>query len=621
MSLTADHTRFAGHPSSLDPQATSRGTTAAVAWGLALISLVTFWRCLFADFITFDDPFYVVDNRNIHDGLTWRGVEWAWTTYHAANWHPLVWMSLMLDRSLFGAAPWGYHLTNILLHAVNTVVLFYALRELTGETWRPAVVALLFAIHPQRVESVAWVTERKDVLSGLFWMLSMWSYAIWARRGTAWGWWGAIASLAVGLTAKQMLVTLPCVFVLLDLWPLGRWSGRLWGHSGTDGSSHDAAARAHHRLQNRSLVGLIAEKWPMFLVVVAGCVLVIRAQSAAGVVANLSGLTLEERLRNALTAYGLYLAVAIYPIPLSVFYPYHHADFGWSGAVVSAAGLLAVLGACLVVWPRWKPGLVGWLWYLGTMAPVIGLVQVGQQALADRYTYIPMIGIGLAASWLLPATILCPDRRRVHPAWCGALAVCILLAGVTIWQTGFWLNSDLLFARSLDVTTNNHVAHFLYAERLRKRGDHAAALVHFQRATELDTQGTNGANAWVSIGRDHEQRGDVAAAEACYRRAIAQSPGLAAGLEGLASLEVRKWMQRGGHPEELAAPQALLERAVQSDPWFYVGHYSLALVHMLRGDLDRSEQSAAIAAELKPDFAEARRLAAELKNRHVRRRP
>lgn len=589
-----------------------------VACGLALVSLATFWRCLFADFITFDDPFYVVDNRHIHGGLTWRGIEWAWTTYHAANWHPLVWMSLMLDRSLFGAAPWGYHLTNVLLHAANTVVLFLALRELTGETWRPALVALLFAVHPQRVESVAWVTERKDVLSGLFWMLSMWGYATWARRGVHSAWWGAVAALAVGLTAKQMLVTLPCVFVLVDLWPLGRWSGRLRGMGPT---ADPFRSLAHPRLQNRSLLGLIVEKWPMFLVVFAGCVLVLRAQSAAGVVAHLSGLPLAERLRNALTAYGLYLVLAVYPIPLSVFYPYHHADFGWGGAVVSAVAMLAVVGYSVAVWPRWKAGLVGWLWYLGTMAPVIGLVQVGQQALADRYTYIPMIGVGIAVVWLLPASLMQPDRRRMHPAWCGALAACMLLAAVTVWQTGFWLNSDLLFARSLEVTTDNHVAHFLYAERLRKRGEHAEALVHFQRTTELDTQGTNGANAWVSIGRDREQHGDAAAAEVCYRRAIAQSPGLAAGLEGLASLEVRKWMQRGGRPEELAEPQAMLEQAVRSDPWFHVGHYSLALVYMLRGDLDRSEQSAAIAAELKPDFAEARRLAAELKNRHMRRNP
>jgi hypothetical protein len=589
-------------------------TVWVVSAALAVTAFATFSRCLFAEFITFDDPFYVVDNRNIHGGLTWDGLAWAWTTYYAANWHPLVWMSLMLDRSLFGAEPWGYHLTNVLLHVVNTVVLFLAVRELTGETWRPALVALLFAIHPQRVESVAWVTERKDVLSGLFWMLSLWGYAYWARRDASWAWWAAVVSLAVGLTAKQMLVTLPCVLILLDLWPLGRWSGRLWG-AAARGTPREGDSLAAPRLGNRSLAALVGEKWPMFAVVVAGCVLVIQAQSAAGVVASLSGVPLAERLRNALTAYGLYLGLAVYPIPLSIFYPYHTADFGWGGAV--GVAVLLVAGVGLAVWNRrrWPAGLVGLLWYLGTMAPVIGLVQVGQQALADRYTYIPMIGIGLSVAWLVPAVPVRAGERRVHPGWLGAAAACAVLIGITVWQTGFWLNSDRLFARSLEVTTNNHVAHFLYAERLRKRGDMSAALEHFRRTTEIDQMGTEGANAWVSIGRDFEHRGRAAEAEVCYRKALAQSPRLAAGLEGLASLEVRKWFQRKGKPDELAEPQAMLEEAVRKEPWFYVGHYSLALVYMLRGDLDRSEQSAAMAVELNPDFREAQGLVTELRQR------
>jgi protein O-mannosyl-transferase len=579
-----------------------------VALALGVVACAIYTRCLFAEFISFDDPMYVVNNRHLRDGLTWAGVEWAWTTFYAANWHPLVWMSLLLDHSLFGLSPWGYHLTNLLLHAANTVLLFYALREATGELWRPCLAAALFAVHPLHVESVAWVTERKDVLSGLFWMASLWAYLAWARRDSRWAWWLALAALAVGLTAKQMLVTLPCVFVLMDLWPLGRWSGTLWG-TPTEGARSAAQIQndpsptsscspgASPRLCQRSLVALIVEKWPMFAIVLVASVAVVQAQSAAGAISHLAGIPLSERLQTAITAYGLYLVLACWPVPLSIFYPYHYANFGAEGVLLSGAVLVAI--SVVSLWKfRQTPALtVGWLWYLGTFVPVIGLVQVGQQSMADRYTYIPFIGLGLMVAWLLPARLAVGNVP--HRGWLVAGLATAVFAGITVWQTGFWMNSERLFARSLEVTTNNHLAHFLYAERLRKdtaRQDEA--LWHFKRAAALDTVSVDGANAWVTIGRDHETRGEIAEAEACYRRAIAQVPTLAAGLEGLAALLIRR--------QQLDEGIALLEQATRSDPDFFIAHFSLGMALMMKGDLDRCEDEVAMAFTLNPEFTQAR---------------
>ncbi len=574
-----------------------------VALVLGVVACTVYVRCLFAEFISFDDPMYVVNNRHLRAGLTWAGVQWAWTTFYAANWHPLVWMSLLVDHSLFGLSPWGYHLTNLLLHAANTVLLFYALREATDEIWRPALTSALFAVHPLHVESVAWVTERKDVLSGLFWMAGLWAYLAWARRDSQWAWWLALIALGLGLTAKQMLVTLPCVFVLMDLWPLGRWSGRLWG--GNPGGAHPAGsidrdgspASASPHLRERSLVALIVEKWPMFAIVIVASVAVVQAQSAAGAISHLAGISLGERLRTAVTAYGLYLALACWPIPLSIFYPYQYTNFGSEGVLLSGALLVTISVVSLLKYRQTPALTVGWLWYLGTFVPVIGLVQVGQQSMADRYTYIPFIGLGFMVAWLLPARLVVGNAP--HRGWLIAGLATVVFAGITVWQTGFWMNSERLFARSLKVTTNNHLAHFLYAEQLRKdKARQDEALWHFKQTAAIDTVSVDGANAWVTIGRDHETRGEIAEAEACYRRALAQVPTLAAGLEGLAALLIRR--------QQLDEGIALLEQATRSDPDFFIAHFSLGMALMFKGDLDRCEDEVAMALMLNPEFTQAR---------------
>jgi tetratricopeptide (TPR) repeat protein len=593
---------------------------------VGLLTFVTFARCLSAGFLLYDDPDYVSKNPYVLSGLTGEGLVWSWTTFEAANWHPLVWMSLMLDRTLFGPAPWGFHLTNVVLHSANAMILSLAVRELTGEMWRPALVALLFSLHPQRVESVAWIAERKDVLSGLFWVLAVWAYAVWGRRGRNEAWWLCLAALAVGLTAKQMLVTLPCALVLLDIWPLGRWSGRVWGadaESGTKAVGDDRASLPNHK--TRSLAALIGEKWPMFLVVAGACVVVLFAQASAGavvVVGGAGGVPLPERLRTALTAYGLYVMLMAWPVPLTVFYPYDYARFGWGGALLSAGAWTGLLVAALWRW-RQRQGrrnlssAIGLLWFLGTFVPVIGLVQVGQQALADRYTYIPSIGIALALAWCLPVSpSSCGAPGRA--GWMAAGLAVLLLAGVTVWQTGFWQNTERLFARSLEVTSRNHLAHFLLGEQLKRQGKLSEAAAHFMEATRIDTVSVNGAKSWCQLGWIHSRRDELEPAEQCFARALAQVPDLTAGLEGMGSLWVNQVEAGQAPPAKLVGAAKLFQQAIRQDPRSFAAHYGLGVIHLLRGDAVNGEREIAIAAAIDTESEQARMLLAELRARRER---
>src|SRR5579883_3235845 len=326
-------------------------------------------------FLNVDDNEYVTENPHVQAGLTGPSLWWALTKFHSHNWHPLTWMSLQLDWQLYGPNPLGFHITNVLLHAANAVLLFFALRSLTGAVGRSAVVAAFFAVHPLHVESVAWVAERKDVLSTLFGMLALVAYTRYARSGSLSRYLLVVAFLALSLLAKPMLVTLPFLFLLLDYWPLRRWPAQ-------------ASARR-----------LLLEKVPLLVLVLFSCVMTLIAQHRGGAVNSLKLTPLSERLANSSLAYVQYLGQTIAPLNLAVFYPFPHGRVSFPLAL--AAGLLL---ACLT-WLAWRERksrpyfLVGWLWYLGTMVPVIGVVQVGGQAHADRYTYFPLIGIFLLVVW------------------------------------------------------------------------------------------------------------------------------------------------------------------------------------------------------------------------------
>ena len=410
---------------------------------LFLTVLGIFLPALRYGFITYDDPAYVIEESHVNTGLTWANFRWAWTSFEHSNWHPLTWMSHMFDCQLYGLEPWGHHLTNILLHACNALLLFVVLRRATGFLWRSLVVAALFGLHPLHVESVAWVAERKDVLSTVFWMLTLWAYVAFAQRRRAgrprvWLLYAlAFLALAVGLTAKPMLVTLPCAMLLLDLWPLDRWGG--------------ASAQR---------LSLIVEKLPFFALSAVSCVLTFRAQSAGGAVKALEDYSGTERAANALLAYGQYLGKLFWPARLAVLYPNFGEQPPLRPTLLATALLLALTAAALVAWRRgraWAP--VGWLWFLGTLVPVIGFVQVGGQTMADRYSYVPAIGVFILVVWATAeATARLPRRTAILGAATAALLLACAVA--TSVQLQRWRDSVTLFRHTIAVTENNWMAHF-----------------------------------------------------------------------------------------------------------------------------------------------------------------
>jgi hypothetical protein len=403
------------------------------------------------DFITYDDPVYVTDNAHVTGGLTWADVRWAFQSTEASNWHPLTWLSHMADCQIFGLHPWGHHLTNVLLHALNAVLLFLVLRGMTGALWRSLFVAALFGLHPLHVESVAWVSERKDVLSTTFCMLALWAYARRIGRARcrdpgAWAYYGwAVLFFALGLMCKPMLVTLPCVLLLLDYWPLNRWNGA------------STAAR----------FGLLAEKVPFFALSAAASAVTLFAQGSGGSVASIEDFPWPVRLANALIAYCWYLGKSFVPTKLAVFYPYF-AELPPVGETLLAGFLLAGITVTSVALARRRPYLlVGWLWFLGTLVPVIGLVQIGGQSKADRYSYVPLIGVFIMAAWSAgEATASWAHRRWVLGLAAGAILVGCALA--TSRQLIFWKDGISLFHHALAVTENNWVAHANLSATLSK---------------------------------------------------------------------------------------------------------------------------------------------------------
>ena len=395
--------------------------------GLGALTLAIFLPAARFEFITYDDPLYVSDNAHVLGGVRWANIQWAFTTWHTGNWHPFTWLSLMVDAQLFGNNVGGYHLTNVVLHAANTVLIFVALRQLTAATWRSAFVAVLFAVHPLHVESVAWVSERKDVLSALFFLLAVIAYARYAAHPTV----ARYASVGVlfvgGLLAKPMVVTLPLVLLLLDVWPLRR---------------------------TPSLP--IVEKIPLFAIAGVSAAITFAAQRSAGATAAMSIYPLPARIANGLLSYARYLGKLFYPHDLVLPYPFSPTldliKVMWAAALLVAISAIVVMTA-----RRWPYLFTGWCWFLGMLLPVIGFVQVGPQAMADRYMYLPSIGILTALTWGFA------DARstlRLPPAATAALGAVVLagLALVTSTQLGYWKNSETLFGHSLALHPNEVVS-------------------------------------------------------------------------------------------------------------------------------------------------------------------
>ncbi|HWR98884.1 MAG TPA: tetratricopeptide repeat protein [Candidatus Methanoperedens sp.] len=415
--------------------AARRPPAALVAVLLLLSSLALFWRIGGHEFLNYDDNIYLTENKNVREGLTARSLAWAFSS-HDANWHPLTWISHLIDVELFGLQPRGHHLHNVLLHAVNGALLFLALRSLTGALWPPALVAALFAVHPLHVESVVWAAERKDLLAGLFWMLALLAYARYARVPSRGRYLSLLAACALGLMAKPMLVSLPAILLLLDFWPLAR-----------------LGPPARGRVSWRRVV---LEKVPLIALAGASSVVAIIAQRTANAMAYSQEYPLGARVANALTAYWAYLGQAVWPAGLT-FYPFE----GWRIPLWQSAGagvLLATVTAALVVLAlRRGWALVGWLWFLVSLVPVIGLVQVGVQARADRYTYLPLTGIFLVCAWALRELVRRWSRLR-PPVAAACVAALVALAARTWIQAGYWRSDTELFGRAVAVRPDNWIA-------------------------------------------------------------------------------------------------------------------------------------------------------------------
>jgi tetratricopeptide (TPR) repeat protein len=536
---------------------------------LAVLALATFAPAMGLDFVSFDDDLYVSDNDEVLSGLTWAGLRWAWTTLHAGYYQPLTWMSLQLDAQLFGPKPWGFHLSNVVWHTANVVLVFVALRRLTGAPGRSAAVAALFAVHPLHVESVAWVTERKDVLSLFFALLAVWAYAGYVARPGVGRYAAVLAAFALSLLAKPMLVTLPCVLLLLDFWPLRRF----------------AAAPPGGRAR------LVVEKLPLFALAVGVAALTVYAHDRARGLVPLGHLPFGVRLANAAWAYAWYLGKTFWPTNLAPFYPHPGDSLAW-WQVGGAAVLLLAVSALALAWARRRPYVVvGWLWFLGALAPVIGLLQAGEQAVADRFTYFPHLGLLVLIVWAAGEALGRWPSPRHLPAGAGA-AVCLLLAVCAWRQLGYWRDSVTVLGHALEVAEANPAAHNTLGTVLARQGRLADAASHFAEAVRLDPDGPK---ARLNLGQALLVLGKPDEAVPQYRAALRLYPDVPTAHFQL-GVALTQLGQRSVAFDEFA-------EAVRLDPAMADAHINLGVLLADRGDGAGAIQHFRAVLDLDPEYA------------------
>jgi tetratricopeptide (TPR) repeat protein len=537
------------------------------ALALGAFALWSFSPVLSADFINFDDGDYILNNPAVRAGLGLKSAWWAMTATYASNWHPLTWLSHMLDVSLFGLDPGAHHRTNLLLHLASATVLLLALRRLTGRFWPSLLVAGIFALHPLRVESVAWVAERKDVLSGLFFFLALYVYAGYGRRPSIVGYLLLALVTGLGLMAKSMLVTLPCVLLLLDWWPLGRLGAAavpVQESKAGKGKAKRATARVASetgggdKARAKALARCVLEKLPLLALSGLAAWLTVLASRQAGAMASLQELGLAHRLGNAVTACARYLLKLAAPVDLAVYYPIRVTP-AWE-AGMAAALLLAITLAAVGLRRKAPYLLVGWLWFLGMLVPVVGLVQVGGQALADRYTYLPSVGLTLALVWggaELWARLGAARRRRAGLASLAVLLLAVLGLGAHE-QAGHWRDSETLYLRTLAVTEKNFIVRYNYAKFLSDRGREAEAIAQYEACLEAHPGYAKGMNnlAWLLATSPDDALRDGKRAVELADRALSLSKGSFAMLDTLAAA-----LAAAGEFEEAAATAREAEEA------------------------------------------------------------
>ena len=590
---------------------------------LALATFVAFEQVRLCKFTSTDDVKFAAKNQHVKAGLTRESIAWAFTTTTTANWMPLTWLSVMADSQIFGASSATFHLMNLFYHVLNVLLLFMVLKKMTGTLWQSAFVAAVFALHPLRVESVAWVAERKDVLSGVFWMLTMLAYVRYAQRPGIRRYLLVVLALVLGLMAKPMLVTLPCVLLLLDYWPLGRLQ---WGRQ-NNAKELQCPDSTGITCKKTSPGRLIAEKIPLFILVVASSITTVIAQQAEGAVRSMYRYTLSVRINNALVSYVSYIGKMIWPTRLAHLYLHPGRNLPIWKPVIALVILVSVSAAVIYMARRrhnLAPLLMGWLWYLGTLVPVIGLVQVGLQSMADRYTYLPSIGIFIMVAW--GAARLSDGWRRRNIVL--GISAALLLIGLTLCtraQVRHWKNSLALFGHGVQATPNNHIVHYHYANALVKDGRLDEAAFHFQKSLRINPRfekpydglaklfykqrrfdeaiavctnrlrlGKPDPAIYHRLGMSYYSKGDIGRAIQSFKESLRLKPDSVPSHENLAKVLVRV-----GNPDAIITH---LTEAIQLNPNIAPTHYTLALALNIKGRTEEAITHFAQALRLKPNW-------------------
>jgi len=583
---------------------------------LAAITFAVFGQTFHYGFVNIDDDIYVYENAGVRGGLTLNGIAAMFMHVECNFYHPFTMISLMVDYQLHGLQPGGYHVTNVLLHTLSVILLFLILREMTSFLWRSAFVAVLFAIHPLRVESVAWVAERKDVLGGVGFMLTLWAYIRYVRaaRSTI-RYLVVVVFFALGLMCKPSFVTLPFVLLLLDYWPLHRFGGGTVAGGKLAGQESRLLVFAH----------LIMEKVPLFMLSAAASMMAVIAEGEA--INPLPGMSFLVRMGNSIISYATYLRQMVYPADLAPFYPFSVKDLlGWK--IILALTLLVVISAVAVATRRKRPYLlVGWLWYLGMLVPMIGIIQVGSFAHADRFTYLPMIGLFVALTWA--AVDLCAGfrhRRLILGGFSAFILVVLIFCART--QTAYWRNNESLWTHTLACTSDNYFAHNNLGYALLQNGDVDEAVIQCQEAVQINP---NDAMAQINLGDGLVQMGKVDEAILHYQKALEISPTLAKACYDLGIALFQKGnvdnaivyyqkalairpdytearnnlgvaLLRNGKVDEAIAQY---QKAIQINPDYAEAHINFGIALLQKGNVDEAITQYQKALQINPDYAEA----------------
>ena len=590
------------------PPAAHRTTGLWLSVPLVIVTAAVYAPVRHFSFLGYDDPAYVSQNSYVMAGFTLDGFVWAWTGIHQATWHPLTTLSHMLDCQLFGLNPGAHHLVNLAFHILTTILLFGFLTRVTGRPWRSACVAALFALHPLRVESVAWISERKDVVSGFFWMITLWAYSAYVRRPSARTYVWVLLAYIAALLSKPMVVTLPVVLLLLDVWPLARWKESVFAGSPPPRP-------------------LLLEKVPLVALAIGTSVVAFVTQRHAGALVPMSGSAPSDRLANAVVAYLAYLLKMLWPSRLAIFYPYEVGLPAWQ--IVGAATFLLTVSAFVLRYADAYPYLLtGWLWYLVALVPVIGLIRVGGHSMADRFTYLPLIGISIIVVWGTADLLDGWKYRQVAEVTTAALALgaCIVL---TAWQLEVWRDTRHLFEHALAVTRDNYVAHFMIGTVLLEEGRRDDAFDQFAEAARLEPSyykaefnmgiilaargelqaarqqylaalqaNPNYSDAHNSLGLVLAAQGDDDAAIAQYREALRLDPDFGAAHNNLAAT-----LAKGGRTGEAIAQYT---DAIRLSPQHSEPHWNLAVALQAAGRLPEAIEQFRAAVQLSPALVDIR---------------